>query len=45
LVALANEPRFAAVEERMRANLNRNREVVGLPPVDANYTVTAQLAP
>jgi hypothetical protein len=29
----------------MRANLNRNREVVGLPPVDANYTVTAQLAP
>ncbi len=43
--AIAGEPRYAALEERMRENLNRNREVVGLPPVDANYEVTALLSP
>ncbi len=42
---LANEPRFAGLEARMRDNLNRNRAVVGLPPVDASYGLKAQLAP
>lgn len=43
--SLAGESRFATLEERMRENLNRNREVVGLPPVNANYEVAARLAP
>ncbi|HEX5789417.1 MAG TPA: hypothetical protein VFY03_14630 [Woeseiaceae bacterium] len=42
--ALAAEPRFAELEARLRENLNRNRGVLGLPPVDANYQVVALLA-
>ena len=34
---LADDPRYAGVEETMRENLNRNRAVVGLAPLDANY--------
>lgn len=36
---LAGDPRYAAVEQAMRENLNRDRAVVGLPPVDSNYRV------
>ncbi len=42
---LANEPRFAELESRMRENLNRNRAIVGLPPVDGKYEVMARAAP
>jgi Tfp pilus assembly protein PilF len=34
---LADDPRYAGIEETMRENLNRNRAVVGLAPLDANY--------
>jgi TolB-like protein/thioredoxin-like negative regulator of GroEL len=34
---LADDPRYAGIEETMRANLNRNRAVIGLAPVDADY--------
>jgi len=34
---LADDPRYAGIEESMRENLNRNRAVVGLAPLDANY--------
>jgi hypothetical protein len=43
--ALVGEPRFAELEARMRDSLNRNRAIVGLPPVDANYVLQATLAP
>jgi TolB-like protein/Tfp pilus assembly protein PilF len=43
--ALVDEPRLAALEARMRESLNRNRAIVGLPPVDGNYTLKATLAP
>jgi hypothetical protein len=29
----------------MRESLNRNRAIVGLPPVDANYALRATLSP
>lgn len=34
---LADDPRYASIEESMRENLNRDRAVVGLPPVNENY--------
>jgi len=34
LAALAGDPRAAALEAAMLANVNRNREIVGLPPYE-----------
>jgi hypothetical protein len=34
---LADDPRWVGIEETMRENLNRNRAVVGLAPLDATY--------
>ncbi len=39
---LTDDSRYADIEETMRANLNRNRAVVGLAPVDANYQVVVE---
>jgi len=45
LEPLASDPRFAEIELAMLANVNRDREVVGLPPVNINYQVVATIAP
>jgi TolB-like protein/Tfp pilus assembly protein PilF len=45
LEPLASDPRFAELELAMLANVNRDREVVGLPPVNINYQVVATIAP
>jgi hypothetical protein len=45
LAVLAEDDRFAALETTMRQTINRDRAVVGLPPVDENYQVMAATAP
>jgi TolB-like protein/Tfp pilus assembly protein PilF len=40
---LADDPRFVELESRMLANLNRNREIAGLPPVNADFEASAKL--
>ncbi|MCI0518279.1 MAG: hypothetical protein L0Y45_10655, partial [Woeseiaceae bacterium] len=37
LAVLADDPRFAAIEATMLATTNRDREIVGLPPLNENY--------
>lgn len=39
---VADDPRYVAIEEALRATLNRDRAIVGLAPVDANYEATGQ---
>jgi len=39
LAVLEGDPRFADIEDRMRATTNRDRAVVGLPPLDADFQV------
>jgi len=40
---LADDPRFQELEVAMLNNINRDREIVGLPPVNASYEVEASL--
>jgi hypothetical protein len=44
LAVLEDDPRFDEIEAVMRANLNEDRRVSGLPPVDEHFEVTAELA-
>ena len=39
LAILADDPRIDDIEDIMLATMNRDRNVVGLPPFDANYQV------
>jgi hypothetical protein len=34
---LADDPRYHEIEVAMLNNMNRDREIVGLPPLNANY--------
>ena len=43
LEPLAADPRFQELKLTMLANVNRDREVVGLLPVDINYQVVAAI--
>jgi tetratricopeptide (TPR) repeat protein len=45
LAVLAEDDRFVEIETTMRQTINRDRAVVGLPPVDENYQVMAATAP
>jgi tetratricopeptide (TPR) repeat protein len=38
-VVLADDPRYQELEIVMLNNMNRDREIVGLPPLNANYEV------
>jgi len=42
LQALADDPRFAAIEAAMLNTTNRNRAMVGLPPFDSDYQIPAE---
>ena len=37
---LIDDPRFAEIESRMLATMNKDRAVIGLPPIDVDYQVT-----
>lgn len=39
---VADDPKYVVIEEAMRANLNRDRAIVGLAPVGANYKVAVE---
>ena len=39
LAVLADDPRYQEVEVVLLENINRDREIVGLPPLNANYKV------
>ena len=39
LAVLADDPRYQEVEVVLLNNMNREREIVGLPPLNANYEV------
>ena len=39
LASLADDPRYQAIEVVMLNNMNRDREIVGLPPLNASYKV------
>jgi len=39
LAVLADDPRYQEVEVVLLNNMNRDREIVGLPPLNANYKV------
>jgi TolB-like protein/Tfp pilus assembly protein PilF len=39
LAVLADDPRYQAIEVVMLNNMNRDREIVGLPPLNASYEV------
>jgi TolB-like protein len=39
LAALVDDPRYQEIETLMLSNMNRDRENVGLPPLNANYEV------
>ncbi len=39
LAVLADDPRYQELEIVMLNNMNRDREIVGLPPLNANYEV------
>ena len=39
LAVLADDPRYQEIEVALLDNMNRNREIVGLPPLNANYEV------
>jgi len=39
LAVLADDPRYQEIEVALLANMNRNREIVGLPPLNADYEV------
>jgi TolB-like protein len=39
LAVLADDPRYQEIEVALLNNMNRNREIVGLPPLNANYEV------
>jgi TolB-like protein/Tfp pilus assembly protein PilF len=39
LASLADDPRYQEIEVVMLNNMNRDREIVGLPPLNANYEV------
>jgi hypothetical protein len=43
--ALVGDPRFIEIEAAMLANTNRDREIVGLPPMDLDYKVAALASP
>ncbi|HNP35146.1 MAG TPA: hypothetical protein PKK10_04785 [Woeseiaceae bacterium] len=45
LAVLADDPRFAEVETTLLSTTNRDRAIVGLPPVDENYEAMAALSP
>ena len=42
---LTNDPRFMEIEAAMLATTNRDREIVGLPPMDLDYKVAALTSP
>jgi len=42
---LADDPRFKELEVAMLSNINRDRAIVGLPPMNAKYEVEAYLSP
>ena len=39
LAVLTDDPRYAEIEVDLLDNMNRNREIVGLPPLNADYEV------
>ena len=39
LAMLVDDPRYQEIEVTMLDNMNRDREIVGLPPLNANYEV------
>ena len=39
LAVLADDPRYQEIEVALLDNMNRNREIVGLPPLNADYEV------
>ena len=39
LAVLADDPRYQEIELLILSNMNRDREIVGLPPLNANYEV------
>jgi tetratricopeptide (TPR) repeat protein len=39
LAVLADDPRYQEIEVALLDNMNRNREIVGLPPFNASYEV------
>ena len=39
LAVLADDPRYKEIEVALLDNMNRNREIVGLPPLNADYEV------
>jgi TolB-like protein len=39
LAALADDPRYQEIEVALLDNMNRNREILGLPPLNADYEV------
>ena len=39
LAVLADDPRYQEIEILMLSNMNRDREFVGLPPLNADYEV------
>ena len=43
LAVLTDDPRYQEIEVTMLANMNRDREIVGLPPLNANYEVDKSL--
>jgi tetratricopeptide (TPR) repeat protein len=45
LEVLADDPRFFEIEAAMLATTNRDREIVGLPPMDLDYKVAALTVP
>jgi TolB-like protein len=42
---LADDPRYQELEMVMLNNMNRDREIVGLPPLNANYQVESNPGP
>jgi hypothetical protein len=42
---LADDPRYQELEMVMLNNMNRDREIVGLPPLNANYEVESNPGP
>ena len=42
LAVLADDPRYQEVEVVLLNNMNRDREIVGLPPLNANYESTIE---
>jgi len=42
---LADDPRFKELAVAMLSNINRDREIVGLPPMNAQYEVEPYLSP